>query len=148
GNAFWDPARQNVLFTLFIALLTLTFIKKVRSPVLTLILTVLAAATTYALKMDGSYYGVVMVVILYIFRENTAPKCGGIIFWQLAVSLFFHESLLGLSQLFAALAAVIIFIYNGKRGRGVKYFFYVFYPGHLLLLCGITEFVIIPFISA
>ena len=27
-----------------------------------------------------------------------------------------------------------ILLYNGKRGRGLKWLFYAFYPGHLLLI--------------
>ena len=34
----------------------------------------------------------------------------------------------------AALSVLPIFLYNGKRGRGLKWLFYVFYPGHLLLI--------------
>ena len=36
-------------------------------------------------------------------------------------------------------AAVWIALYNGNRGRSMKYFFYAFYPLHLLLLYGITK---------
>ncbi|MBE6908975.1 MAG: hypothetical protein E7474_05155 [Ruminococcaceae bacterium] len=27
-----------------------------------------------------------------------------------------------------------ILIYNGKRGKGLKWLFYIFYPAHLLLI--------------
>ena len=32
------------------------------------------------------------------------------------------------------LAFVLLLGYNGKKGRGLKWLFYVFYPGHMLLL--------------
>ncbi|RHV90645.1 hypothetical protein DXA96_06645 [Lachnospiraceae bacterium OF09-33XD] len=35
----------------------------------------------------------------------------------------------------AFLALIPIYLYNGKRGRQLKYGFYIFYPLHLLLLC-------------
>jgi hypothetical protein len=37
-------------------------------------------------------------------------------------------------------AAVPILLYNGQRGRGAKYFFYAFYPGHIYLLYFIAWF--------
>jgi hypothetical protein len=32
------------------------------------------------------------------------------------------------------LSLIPLLLYNGKRGRGLKWLFYAFYPGHLLLL--------------
>lgn len=42
----------------------------------------------------------------------------------------------GLIQLFVALAIPILYLYNGKRGKwkGMKWFFYVYYPFHLIIL--------------
>jgi hypothetical protein len=37
-------------------------------------------------------------------------------------------------------AALPILLYNGLRGRGDKYFFYAFYPGHIYLLYLIAWF--------
>jgi hypothetical protein len=37
-------------------------------------------------------------------------------------------------QWLMAFAVIPMFLYNGKRGRGGKYFFYVFYPAHIYLL--------------
>ena len=45
----------------------------------------------------------------------------------------------------AASAIVILFCYNGKRARRgrtfSKWFFYIFYPGHLLVLYLLKRFV-------
>jgi hypothetical protein len=45
----------------------------------------------------------------------------------------------GLSvQSYALLALPLLLLYSGKRGKWkLKYFFYVFYPAHLVLLWGI-----------
>lgn len=39
----------------------------------------------------------------------------------------------------AVFSLLLISQYNGKRGLNMKYFFYIFYPLHLLILFFISE---------
>ena len=43
-----------------------------------------------------------------------------------------------LMSAFACLSLVPLSCYNGKRGNGSRWFFYWFYPGHLVLLAGLS----------
>ena len=39
----------------------------------------------------------------------------------------------------AFLDMIPIYLYNGTRGKQMKYFFYIFYPAHLFLLAMIAR---------
>lgn len=45
----------------------------------------------------------------------------------------------GIIELWALFNILLIFFYNGKRGRQIKYFFYAFYPVHLLIIAIIAN---------
>ena len=45
----------------------------------------------------------------------------------------------------APVAFIPIAFYNGKRGGGLKYLFYIFYPAHLLILYIIARAIGCPY---
>lgn len=97
----------------------------------TLFLVLSAAATfgaCYLAKWRGfdySYGGVICILILYVFYHMRDLSLLGAWAW---LTYYNHNELLALTGFW------LIRCYNGKRGRQNKYFFYLFYPGHLLLL--------------
>lgn len=74
-----------------------------------------------ALNFDYGIYGIISIAALYEFRQNKGTQllAGAVSFcWEPA-----------------AMAAFLpIALYNGKRGKSLKYVFYAFYPLHLLVL--------------
>lgn len=77
------------------------------------------------MKTDYSGMGVLTITVIYILRSsNVLAMAGG------CVVLTFTA----LNELPAFFTLIPIAGYNGKRGLKLKYFFYVFYPAHLLLL--------------
>ena len=60
----------------------------------------------------------------------------------LFIAILFTVLQSGVLQFYALLSLPIVFLYSGKRGRrNLKYFFYVFYPTHLLFLYFIARMI-------
>ena len=81
---------------------------------------------------DYGSSGIVAILIIYFLRKRPALSM------VLAVLTI---SALNLAPFVLAglLAAVLIYFYNGEKGRSLnKYAFYFFYPAHLLLLVGLS----------
>ena len=129
GTAFYLDY-QNVLWTFLIAMLMLMAVKKYsQSILLKVIIILIFALIAWLLKTDYSYIGVIIVAIYYLYREKNWVKLG-------ATAILFLDM--------AVIGAALTCLYNGEKGKGLKYLFYVFYPGHLLLLyiinSNITEY--------
>lgn len=86
------------------------------------------AAVAYFLKTDYDIYGVLVICAAYFLRQ--IRTVGSVVMYIILMIDSIVEKT-------AILAALPITLYNGKRGNGNKYFFYFFYPVHLLILYGI-----------
>lgn len=121
---------QNVFFTLFFGLIAMLGCQYVEDAGLNRVLQVLLDVAIIAacmgavelLKTDYAAKGILCIMALYLFRKNRKRQilAGCLVFfwWELP----------------ALIAFIPIALYNGKKGWNVKYFFYLFYPLHLLLI--------------
>lgn len=119
-NVFWELAVG------ILAMIALRYIEKneftyVLQIVLRLAVIAVFALGAEALQFDYGMYGIISIVALYVFQYNKLPQL-----LVGAVSFCWEQV--------APLAFLLIALYNGKRGRKIKYAFYIFYPAHLLLL--------------
>ena len=134
----WYPAYQNVFFTLLLGLFVIaglhlveqhfagtTVGKTILRVGLNAVIILTGCVLALVLKTDYDFKGILAITVLYLFRNRKkAQMWAGVIIFLLMDSL----------EMFAALSFILIWFYNGTRGRQNKYFFYFFYPAHLLLL--------------
>lgn len=136
---------QNVLFTYFLAIAALYGMEQIKErfagadgrerilPVFFSALCLLAAACLAKLiQCDYGAYGVILIAVFYWLGNRR-------IFQACAVLLGYILSEGAEPSVFLVISALLILLYNGKRGKDInKYFFYWFYPGHILLFYLIT----------
>lgn len=128
---------QNVFFTLFIGYLTIEglrfiFCKLDRSNAiywsLSCLVIVMGLYIAQLLSTDYGAKGVSVIVIMYL--------CGSKKTLGTIASLLPMISL-NLLEIPALIDAFFIRKYDGTRGKQMKYFFYFFYPVHLIFLYGL-----------
>lgn len=127
------PQKQNVYFTLLIGLLVLWGINICRERIpLQIIILIAGLWAGRFLNTDYGYRGVFLIEVLYILRFSRLYQCLG---GAAAISW----------ETFAPPAFIPVYFYNGKRGLSLKYFFYWFYPAHLMVLGILAKFVLPAF---
>ena len=136
GNKIFIPASRlnNVFFTLFLGICVMYSIEFIKSKKINKVGTAIAIIATIVvfgviakfIKCDFNYHGILCIALFYIFRENRILQIlSGIVVFLYEVPASFGIVYLSLLP---------IYFYNGKRGLKSKYFFYIFYPAHLLIL--------------
>ncbi|MBQ7557928.1 MAG: conjugal transfer protein TraX [Lachnospiraceae bacterium] len=130
---------KNVIFTLLFGLITIDCLERIGvrrllySPAETTVAgvfgTVILSSVTVSLMMflawafdsDYDYRGVLLIVIFYLFRDM-----------RLLALVLGYLSFLW--EPWSVVGFMLLMTYNGERGKQHKYFFYVFYPAHLMLI--------------
>lgn len=91
---------------------------------------------------EGGPLFILLAVLFYLFHGKKSGQLISLIVIA-SISFFagtgnpFTENY----QWMMCLAAVPIILYNGEKGRGMRNFFYYFYPAHIYLFCLIAYFI-------
>lgn len=134
----------NIFFTLALGLLVLIMLEKNRK---LLVLLPLVIAFIYYFNPDYGFYGLATILVMYYLKDEwlvvgwIALNFFLYLFSTNGVTLFTGsiESLRYSSvQVWSIMSIFIIMLYNHKKGPKMKYFFYLFYPIHLIVLYGIS----------
>ena len=138
SGRLWNMQYQNVFFTLFIGLMVIAGLRlvdqrlagpetwrKLAGVGLYAVIIVAGSALALALKTDYSFKGILAITVLYLFRSHRKAQI-----WAGVIIFLLMDGM----EMIAALSFLLIWFYNGARGRQNKYFFYFFYPAHLLVL--------------
>ena len=142
---FWHS--QNVFFTLVIGLAVIWAMDSFEKEITTLqnspgkkpspaafmlyriflyvALTALGCCLAVLLYTDYRFAGILAICAAYLLRHYPIPAMA-----VCCLALLFSSN----REVFALGSLIPISLYNGKRGRQPKYFFYAFYPIHLILL--------------
>lgn len=142
---FPELHRQNTLFTLSLGLIMLWTLKKAEESLTErssahsifhyyqLLIILPFAALAYVLRLDYSFMGPLCIGIMYLFRFQPLNEA----FWG---SIMLNLNMLSMPGAF--FSVLPISRYDGTRGKQNKYFFYLFYPLHLLLLALLQKMLI------
>lgn len=128
---------QNIFFTLLFGGLAISLIqdaekKAIKKEYWKYALAYLLSIAAEYFCTDYGMIGVWLILGIYL--------CRGVVWKTVSVLAVINTGLYGGIQSFGTLAAIPIALYNGERGYNMKYFFYVYYPIHLLILYGVSHY--------
>ena len=139
-------SHQNIMLSFFLAVVALMLYDWIQGgtkseenhasigkTVLGVIAVAAIAALSLLLRADYTIFAVIAVFLFYVLRQkHPLVRTGvGVAFLALTRTVGYYCT--------TGLSFIPLAMYNGKKGKGLKWLFYGFYPGHLLLLTAIKH---------
>ena len=126
----------NIIFTLLLGMLCITVCEKNKKSILALCISACIIVLGNIIKVDYGWYGVAMVFIFYLGKENKYIL--SILYTILTYSYFVYRkiNIMEHKVYFACffIPLILVLLYNGKKGKDMKKFFYAFYPVSLIVV--------------
>ena len=134
SKTFFSPYWNNMMFTLALCLITIWMIDSLKEKIsnkigwhiVSIVVVAICSAVAMALSLDYDYHAIIVAYLFYIFYDR--PVLGSVLGYLSIIK-----------ELYSFLGFGIVLTYNGERGRQYKWFNYLFYPVHILVL-GILRF--------
>ncbi len=134
----------NVIFTLILGLLCIIIYDKFNI-FFGIIATIILGLCSEFLHCDYGFYGVTIVFLFYVFRNNKAMLSSSFSIATLLNYSYYilNNSMYGLNiaisyylpyMICTFLSIVFIILYNKKKGHDTRYMLYLFYPLHMLCI--------------
>lgn len=134
---------ENVFFTLALGAAAIYVCQQLEARrvkyarILNIPVILIASLIAAFIGCDYGMAGILLIGCLYL-AQTKPQKCMVVLLW--IVCLYgFGQAYNPISSilrdcLLASLSVVFIWFYNGRRGRPMKWSFYIYYPAHLLVL--------------
>lgn len=143
----------NTIATLLFGLICITIYD--RKKIIGIISVIVLGLIAQFAKFDGGIYGVLLIFNFYIFKNYKGLLT---FFYILIITFLYGQPIMKyinyepevlrrvfmfyLPYYLATLSPLIlIHFYNNKKGKDIKYFFYLFYPLHIIIILLIKHFI-------
>ena len=88
-------------------------------------------AIPFFINIDYGFYGILLILACYIFFD----KIHLLFVTNIAlIAIFSHFNELNTIQYYSCLGILLLALYNQERGYKLKYFFYIYYPLHIIII--------------
>lgn len=125
---------QNIMLTFFLTVLALILFEKITERkkaiwyILGVMVVMMVAVVSLLLCTDYNAFALGLVFVFFLLRNKSHVI-------RNMVAFVYHILMRNVGiYLWGILSFILLMMYNGKKGKGLKWLFYGFYPGHLLIL--------------
>ena len=135
---------QNIMLTFFLSIVALMLFDRITEKkesdtkymtigktAVGVIAVIAVAVISLVLRADYTVFAVIAVFLFYVLRQkhNLIRSGVGVAFLAVTRTMGYYCA--------TGFSFIPLALYNGEKGKGLKWLFYVFYPGHLLLLAAL-----------